>query len=184
MKYIIKSRMLLILIFFFNSSVGESRDFGNADTLDEKSFFDKACQLYVNSYHPLYFYEGDSFVVARFNIVPDWLNDYLISCAKRRDYSLLKYGCALIFIHNDEFYKKNREDYIIGEGLLLQKNGFIVLLRSAMGMGNVDDDISTENYFFANTGDVCFWIRNNKKKIRDYKYLENLKDKILRERAK
>ncbi|WP_315815018.1 hypothetical protein [Paraflavitalea speifideaquila] len=89
--------------------------------------FMKECGDYITNYSPQYFVNGDTFEIARFNKVPARINDYLISCARQGDFTPLKYAAALIIRHNREYARKNKSDFVIGDGLLYEKNGFIVL---------------------------------------------------------
>ncbi len=132
----------------------------------------KACENYIENYSPQYIVNGDTLDIARFNDVPERINNYLISCARKGDFAPLKYAAALMIRHNKEYSRKNKSDYIIGDGLLHQKNGFIVLLRQAMKVGKVDDDLDSMNYFIYNTGEVCLWINDHKHLISDYDYVK------------
>jgi hypothetical protein len=145
---------------------------------DDDSKMMKMCENYVLSYKPLYIVDNDTLIVARFNKVPDSINSFLLECAKSNDLRPLKYSLALIVRHNVEYLYMNKSDYIIGDGLLIENNGFIVLLRKAMGIGNINDSINTINYFQFYTGDVCLWMNKHKKSIVDFEFIKKFRKKI------
>ena len=128
------------------------------------------CDDYVRHYQPLYMYGQDTFAVSKFAPVPAGLDDWLQRCAIAHDYTPLKYACAIVLLQNQEWLSAGRPDYMIAEGLL-QRNGFIALLREAMGRGRLSDSVTDAEYLPFTSGDLCYWIRHNKKKIPGYEYL-------------
>lgn len=84
----------------------------------------RACEEYIISYTPLYIVGEDTLTVARFNIVPDSINKYLIDCARNNDFKPLKYAAALIMRQHQEYLKVNNQEYMLMEALT-QKNGLL-----------------------------------------------------------
>jgi len=134
----------------------------------------KSIDDYIMSYSPLYHYKGDTFLVARFRPVPDEINQYLIKCASIGNLKPLKYAAALIIRHNFEYQKVNKSDYLIGDGMILFKNGFIEMLRKSMRIES-SDDMDSPDYFPFYTGEVCKWIKDHKDSIDDFKFVEKYK---------
>jgi hypothetical protein len=165
-------------IFLLGNSHGNNSLNNNVNENNTELKWDSICASFIANYSPVYIHQQDTFVVARFAIPAEDLNYHLIDCAKHKDFHLLKYSAALIIRHNYEYDKVNHTDYLIGDGALLNKNGFIVLLREAMGFGEVNDDISMPNYFPFYTGDITVWIRKHKRKIEDYKYVEQYRKNL------
>ena len=120
----------------------------------------KACKNYIENYSPLYIIHGDTVLVARFNTIPDSINNYLINCASINNFKPLKYSAALIIRHNKEYIQLNNQDYMLMDGIIHERNGFIVLIRQAMSIGRVNDDFLDVNYFPFFSGDVCEWIED------------------------
>lgn len=127
------------------------------------------CDDYIRHYQPQYIKGLDEPYIPH---VPDSLNEWLIARAAAHDYAPLKYACALILLQNQELLSALKSDRMMSNGMLQERNGFIVLLREAMGRGQVGDSIKGAEYLPFETGDLCSWIRHNKKKIPDYEYLQ------------
>ncbi len=119
------------------------------------------CDDYIRHYQP----------EASFAHVPDSLNGWLIARALAHDHAPLKYACALLLLQNQKLISVTQADRSISDGMLPERNGFVILLREAMGRGQVSDSISDAEYLPFSTADICYWIRHNKKKIPDYEYL-------------
>lgn len=137
------------------------------------------CENYTISYLPLYCVKQDTFVVSKFNIVPSSINDFLIKCAENNDFRPLKYALSIVVRQNIEYNEQNKSDYIVGEGLLIEKNGFIILIRKAMNIGNEKDSVNSMNYFDFYTGDICLWMEKHKKMIIDYGFIQKYRKKQL-----
>jgi len=167
------SRLLLlktISLFIFILLLCSSQ-YKNPPKKDYDSIMMDACKQYIINYTPLYVIDGDTTIVARFNTVPDSINSYLIDCAKHNNLKPLKYSAALIIRQHQEYLEQNNQEYMLMDALI-QENGFIILLRQAMGIGNVDDEFTSMDYFPLFSGEVCGWINDNKKIIDDYKFIK------------
>lgn len=162
---------MIVLCMLVGSSLGQK-----AQTTEKK--FYKACEEYIATYNPLYVVNGDTLLVARFNLVPEELNQYLIRCAKRKEFHLLKFSAALMIRQNIEYNLKNHSDYLVGEATV-QKNGFIVLMLEAMGYQAAESDEGYPSDLIAYTGDFCTWILKNKEMIRDYQFVENYRREMI-----
>ena len=164
---------LVISLFLFLSCVPTFRI---ESENDRDKVMMRACEQYVLNYRPLYSIKGNTFEVARFNLVPDSLNDYLINCTKSNNFKPLKYSAALIIRQHRDFLMHNDQEYMLSDALI-QRNGFIVLIRHAMKIGSVEDDFADGNYFPFFSGEVCKWIEDNKNMIDDFKFVEKQKSK-------
>jgi len=156
------------LLFFCLSSIAQQKKI----VTNSKLLMLSACEKFIDSYKPVYYCNSDTFLVARFKTPPDSLNEFLFNCAIEKDYEPLKYSLALVIRHFKEYSKKNKQDYLISDGLIIGKNGFITLLRSAMGLGEVSDSNLSVDYFPFFTGDIWDWANKEKNKIKDFNYLE------------
>lgn len=159
-------KVISLLSLFSCSSMYKTEN-----TKEDDLIMMRACEEYITSYTPLYIVDEDTLAVARFNIVPDSINKYLIDCARKNDFKPLKYSAALIIRQHQEYLKVNDREYMLMEALT-QKNGFIVLIRQAMKIGNIDDEFTNMDYFPIFSGDACKWINDNKGIIDDYKFVE------------
>ncbi|MBL7836941.1 MAG: hypothetical protein JNM67_05465 [Bacteroidetes bacterium] len=169
---------LLVLISCSNTKLSKSNviDIKENSLYSNDSNYLSLCQYYLNNYCPLYIVDGDSMVASVFNYVPDSLNNYLFECAVKKDYRALKFAAALIIRQHYEYIKVNEEEYII-QDCLIQKNGFIELLRCAMGYDN-NRYYGDVDYFMVFTGEVIEWISKNKQQIDDYQFVEMYKKKL------
>jgi hypothetical protein len=136
------------------------------------SNIDEACKTYVLNYEPLYIFNTDTFVVAKFNIVPDSLNIFLIQCAKERNFYFLKYAVAIIFKHDLEYTYQNHSDYILKDVLIQENNGFITLLREAMRDEYTNEEWESGAEVFPFVNNVFAWCWKNKQKIIDFDFCE------------
>jgi hypothetical protein len=167
------SLLTLAIYFVFVENIGAQ---GLEERKNDAAML-RACEQYILNYSPLYVIDNDTLNVARINTVPDSINDYLIKCAKDGNFKPLKFCAALMIRQNIEYLKKNGQDYMTIDATI-QKNGFIVLIREAMGIGAVEDDFYGMSYFPMYTGDVCKWINDNKKKIKDFRFVEKYRKSI------
>jgi hypothetical protein len=176
---IISNLLFCISLFLTFPSFGQDK---SKDKLMMES-----CERYILNYKPLYINGKDTFLVARFNVVPDSLNSFLIQCAKENNFQPLQYSYALILRHNAECISINHEDYLIGD-LVISENGFIILLLKAMNFEKIVDDFSLIAYLPIYTGDVCKWFEKNQKTIVNshfiYKYKKWIALQISRENQK
>lgn len=165
--YLLRSLLLLCITVLLCSAQA------HATTGADSSYagYMQQCDDYIHHYQPQYTGGQNAPLLAR---VPDSLNEWLISRALAHDYAPLKYACALILLQNQELSATELHDLPISGGMMPERNGFVVLLREAMGRGHVSDNIHDAEYLPFYTADLCYWIRHNKRKITDYEYLESL----------
>src|ERR1700746_3805170 len=98
---------LTIAVLLLGDSRGNNFLSNNANEKDTDPKWDSICASFIANYKPVYIHQQDTFVVARFAIPPEDLNNHLIDCAERKDFRLLKYSAALIIRHNYEYNKVN-----------------------------------------------------------------------------
>lgn len=168
--------LVLISCSYTNLSKSNVEEIKENSLYSNDSNFLSSCEYYINNYNPLYIVDGDTLVASVFNYVPDSLNNYLLKCAVKKDYRALKFASALIIRQHYEYIKVNEEEYII-QDCLIQKNGFIELLRFAMGYDN-SSQYGDVDYFMVFTGEAIEWISKNKQQIDDYQYVEMYKKKL------
>jgi len=171
MKILIKIIVLISITININAQVSVN---------DYVSSMDEACKTFVLNYEPLYIFNTDTFVVAKFNIVPDSINTFLIQCAKERNFYFLKYAVAIICKHDLEYTYQNHSDYILDDGLILQKNnGFLILLREAMRDEYSNEEWESGAEVFPFVNNVFAWCWKNKQNIIDFGFCEKYyKDQV------
>jgi len=139
------------------------------------SKYSNSFENYIKNYKPLYHYKGDTFVIPRFNLVDDSINKILFKCAANKDFTLIKYAAAVISIQHCVLTKYS-DEFIISDGLMVENNGFIELVRVFLNVENNGAKYNSINYFPNFLGETVFQIRNNLDKS-DLNYLNEIIEK-------
>lgn len=127
------------------------------------------CQDFVDAYQPTYVMGKDTLVVSAITTPPDYMNKFLFQCIKQRNYAPLKYAAAVFVKQHNEYMSVNHQDYQL-EDSTYANNGFVELMRAAMGLGR--NEAGIQNIEELTTGDVCSWIDDHAKKIQGFEYVK------------
>ncbi len=128
------------------------------------------CKNFADSYLPTYVTPaGDSLIVSMISTPTADINTFLFDCIKAKNFKPLKFSAVVLIKQHNEYINVNHQDYNLDDSTYA-KNGFVEMLRVAMGLGRSKDGIG--NIEQLNTGDVYDWIKKNPKKFDDYAYVK------------
>ena len=157
---------VLLVLVFANYTAVKAQKHGS-DTAITAVMQD--CEDFTDAYQPTYIRGTDTLLVSAITMPPDYMNKFLFNCIKTRNYAPLKYAAAIFVKQHNEYMKINHQDYQLEDSTYVG-NGFVELLRAAMGLGR--NEAGVQNIEELTTGDVCDWIDAHAKKIQGFEYVK------------
>lgn len=166
--------LILLVMLYFTSCKAQQVKYTKSDY--EKYML--ACDNYVKNYKAYSDSISDTTFIysPRILMPPDSINKFLFYCIAKKDYSPLKYAIVIVVKQGVEHDKRNIDDVHLGT-LAGCENGFVEMIKINMGIPRYwyDKKYKEEGkqcWFPRYFRDVVLWAEKNKKKIKDYEYIE------------